>query len=144
MARDLRVITAAMKMVTDMERIGDHASDIAEMTIFMGKSRYEANLEHINKMASETVLMLNWSIEAYIEKDKVKAENVIAHDDNVDTLFDETKNDIIKLIQDKSEDGEEATDLLMVAKYFERIGDHATNISEWVLYSLKTSADEEF
>ena len=143
-AKDLRAITAAMKMVTDMERIGDHASDIAEMTIFMGKSRYEANLEHINKMASETVLMLNWSIEAYIEKDKVKAENVIAHDDIVDTLFDETKNDIIKLIQDKSEDGEEATDLLMVAKYFERIGDHATNISEWVLYSLKTSADEEF
>ena len=143
-ARDLRVITAAMKMVTDMERIGDHASDIAEMTIFMGKSRYEANLEHINKMASETVLMLNWSIEAYIEKDKVKAEDVIAHDDIVDTLFGETKNDIIKLIQDKSDDGEEATDLLMVAKYFERIGDHATNISEWVLYSLKTSADEEF
>lgn len=143
-ARDLRVITAAMKMVTDMERIGDHASDIAEMTIFMGKSRYETNLKHINKMASETVLMLNWSIEAYIEKDKVKAEDVIAHDDIVDTLFDETKNDIIKLIQDKSDDGEEATDLLMVAKYFERIGDHATNISEWVLYSLKTSADEEF
>ena len=80
-ARDLRTITAAMKMVTDMERIGDHAADISEMTISMGKSAYEANLSHINKMASETVLMLNWSIEAYVSKDKQKAKEVIDHDD---------------------------------------------------------------
>ena len=141
-ARDLRTITAAMKMVTDMERIGDHAADISEMTISMGKSAYEANLSHINKMASETVLMLNWSIEAYVSKDKQKAQDVIDHDDIVDRLFAETKNDIINLILQNPKDGEEATDLLMVAKYFERIGDHATNIAEWVIYSLRTSADE--
>lgn len=141
-ARDLRTITAAMKMVTDMERIGDHAADISEMTISMGKSAYEANLSHINKMASETVLMLNWSIEAYVSKDKQKAKEVIDHDDIVDRLFAETKKDIINLILQNPKDGEEATDLLMVAKYFERIGDHATNIAEWVIYSLRTSADE--
>lgn len=141
-AKDLRAITAAMKMVTDMERIGDHAADISEMTISMGKSAYEANLSHINKMASETVLMLNWSIEAYVSKDKQKAQDVIDHDDIVDRLFDETKKDIINLILQNPKDGEEATDLLMVAKYFERIGDHATNIAEWVIYSLRTSADE--
>ena len=141
-ARDLRTITAAMKMVTDMERIGDHAADISEMTISMGKSAYEVNLSHINKMASETVLMLNWSIDAYVSKDKQKAQDVIDHDDIVDRLFDETKKDIINLILQNPKDGEEATDLLMVAKYFERIGDHATNIAEWVIYSLRTSADE--
>ena len=129
---------------TDIDESLDELEELVNTAGAQVVGRVVQNLEHINKMASETVLMLNWSIEAYIEKDKVKAEDVIAHDDIVDTLFDETKNDIIKLIQDKSEDGEEATDLLMVAKYFERIGDHATNISEWVLYSLKTSADEEF
>ena len=134
-ARDLRTITAAMKMVTDMERIGDHAADISEMTISMGKSAYEANLSHINKMASETVLMLNWSIEAYVSKDKQKAQDVIDHDDIVDRLFDETKKDIINLILQNPKDGEEATDLLMVAKYFERIGDHATNIAEWAIFA---------
>ena len=141
-ARDLRTITAAMKMVTDMERIGEHAADISEMTINKKKSAYEANLSHINKMASETVLMLNWSIEAYVSKDKQKAQDVIDHDDIVDRLFAETKKDIINLILQNPKDGEEATDLLMVAKYFERIGDHATNIAEWVIYSLRTSADE--
>ena len=140
-ARDLRTITAAMKMVTDMERIGDHAADISEMTIFMGKSKRLASFEHINKMAAETMLMLNMSIEAYIERDAVKATEVIKHDDIVDDLFSEAKSDIIKLILENPSDGEEATDLLMVAKYFERIGDHATNIAEWVIYSLKTSGE---
>ena len=140
-ARDLRTITAAMKMVTDMERIGDHAADISEMTIFMGKGKRLASFEHINKMAAETMLMLNKSIEAYIERDVAKAAEVIKHDDIVDELFSEAKADIIKLILEKPSDGEEATDLLMVAKYFERIGDHATNIAEWVIYSLKSSED---
>ena len=140
-AKDLRTITAAMKMVTDMERIGDHAADISEMTIFMGKSKRLASFEHINKMAAETMLMLNMSIEAYIERDAAKATEVIKHDDIVDDLFSEAKSDIIKLILENPSDGEEATDLLMVAKYFERIGDHATNIAEWVIYSLKTSGE---
>ena len=142
-AKDLRTITAAMKMVTDMERIGDHAADISEMTIFMGTGERLADFSHINKMASETVLMLHWSIEAYVEKDMEKAKAVIAHDDIVDKLFEEAKKDIIALILKNTKDGEEATDLLMVAKYFERIGDHATNIAEWVIYSLQTSACKE-
>lgn len=135
-AKDLRTVTAAMKMVTDMERIGDHAADISEMTIFMGENSHLEKFKHISKMAEETVLMLNRSLEAYVERNQEKAQEVIEHDDIVDSLFDKVKKDIIGLIQDSPEDGEEATDLLMVAKYFERIGDHATNIAEWVIYSL--------
>ena len=141
-ARDLRTVTAAMKMVTDMERIGDHAADISEITIFMGESRREADFGHINRMAAETMLMLNWSIEAYTERNIEKARNVIAHDDVVDRLFSEAKGDIISLIQKDPQDGEEATDLLMAAKYFERIGDHATNIAEWVIYSLSNEEEK--
>ena len=135
-AKDLRTVTAAMKMVTDMERIGDHAADISEMTIFMGENSHLEKFKHISKMAEETVLMLNRSLEAYVERNQEKAQEVLEHDDIVDSLFDKVKKDIIGLIQDSPEDGEEATDLLMVAKYFERIGDHATNIAEWVIYSL--------
>ena len=141
-ARDLRTVTAAMKMVTDMERIGDHAADISEMTILMGKESPIDKFQHINKMATETVIMLNHSIEAYVERNKEKAKEVIEHDDVVDQLFDEVKKDIINLIQKGSGDAEDALDLLMVAKYFERIGDHATNIAEWVIYSLKKTEDE--
>lgn len=142
-ARDLRTITAAMKMVTDMERIGDHAADISEMTILMSNTEKYHLLEHINKMAAETILMLNWSIEAYVQKDIEKAKEVIAHDDVVDDLFDEAKKDIIDMIREDSKKGEQVTDLLLIAKYFERIGDHATNIAEWVIYSLRTSSDDE-
>lgn len=140
-AKDLRTITAAMKMVTDMERIGDHAADISEITTYMVQQKSHADFSHINQMAKETVTMLNWSIEAYVERNEKKAQKVINHDDIVDGLFDEVKKDIIELILHDPEDGEEATDLLMVAKYFERIGDHATNIAEWVIYSLKTTED---
>ena len=143
-AKDLRTVTAAMKMVTDMERIGDHAADISEITILMGKNSQIEKFDHIKKMASETMLMLNHSIEAYVEKDEIKAKEVILHDDVVDELFNEAKRDIIKLILDNSTEGEDATDLLMVAKYFERIGDHATNIAEWVIFSLRKSEDESF
>ena len=135
-AKDLRVISAAMKMVTDMERIGDHAADISEITIMMADQTYAQNLDDIKKMASETVLMLIRSIEAYVEKDMKKAEDVIKHDDVVDELFDKNKADIIDLIRHDPEAGEQAADLLMVAKYFERIGDHATNIAEWVIFAL--------
>ena len=135
-ARDLRVISAAMKMVTDMERIGDHAADISEMTIMMQSTSYPSQLEDIKKMASETVLMLIRSIEAYVEKDMEKARKVIAHDDVVDELFDRNKSDIIEMIHKDPTQGEQAVDLLMIAKYFERIGDHATNIAEWVIFAL--------
>lgn len=135
-AKDLRVISAAMKMVTDMERIGDHAADISEMTILMSKTKYIPNLEHINRMASETVQMLIRSIEAYVEKDMKKAVDVIASDDVVDDLFDKNKAELIEQIQREPQSAESAADMLMVAKYFERIGDHATNIAEWVIFAL--------
>jgi len=135
-ASDLRVISAAMKMVTDMERIGDHAADISEITIMLAKEPYTQNLELIRKMASETVLMLISSIEAYVEKDMEKASEVIAHDDIVDDLYVQAKQNLIDLIHQDKNNGEQASDLLLIAKYFERIGDHATNIAEWVIFSL--------
>lgn len=142
-ARDLRTVTAAMKMVTDMERIGDHAADISEMTILMGQNSQIDKFEHISKMATETMIMLNHSIEAFASKNVIKAKEVIEHDDIVDDLFVETKKDVIELILNNPSEGEEATDILMIAKYFERIGDHATNIAEWVIYSLKQKEDSD-
>ena len=142
-ARDLRTVTAAMKMVTDMERIGDHAADISEMTILMGQNSQIDKFEHISKMATETMIMLNHSIEAYVEKNVIKAKEVIEHDDIVDDLFVEAKKDVIELILNSPSEGEGATDILLIAKYFERIGDHATNIAEWVIYSLKQKEDED-
>lgn len=135
-ARDLRVISAAMKMVTDMERIGDHAADISEMTVMMSDTPYVADLEDIKKMASETVLMLIRSIEAYVEKDMLKAQSVIDHDDIVDDLFHKNKQDLIELIRKDPAVSEQAADMLMVAKYFERIGDHATNLAENIIFAL--------
>ena len=142
-ARDLRTVTAAMKMVTDMERIGDHAADISEMTILMGQNSQIYKFEHISQMATETMIMLNHSIEAYVEKNVIKAKEVIEHDDIVDDLFVEAKKDVIELILNSPSEGEGATDILLIAKYFERIGDHATNIAEWVIYSLKQKEDED-
>ena len=137
-ARDLRTISAAMKMVTDMERIGDHAADISEMTILMSSDKpYRVNIEHVKSMASETMLMLIRAIEAYVEKNNDKARIVVMkQDDVVDDLFDKVKAELIDFIREHPEDGEQAEDLLMVAKYFERIGDHATNIAEWVEFAL--------
>lgn len=135
-ARDLRNISAAMKMVTDMERIGDHAADISEMTIMMSRNSYKVNIEDVKKMASETMLMLIRSIEAYVEKSNEKAQQVMKQDDVVDDLFDQVKAELIDFIRTNPQDGEQAADLLMVAKYFERIGDHATNIAEWVEFAL--------
>lgn len=135
-ARDLRTISAAMKMVTDMERIGDHAADISEMTILIADNIYVKQLDHIQKMASETVQMLMKSIQAYVDKDMETAKAVIKNDDVIDELFLEVKQDLIAMIHANADCGEQATDLLMVAKYFERIGDHATNIAEWVIFAL--------
>ena len=123
-------------MVTDMERIGDHAADISEMTIMMSAKPYKVNIEHVKKMASETMLMLIRSIEAYVEKNDDKAQIVMKQDDVVDELFEQVKLELIDFIRANPDDGEQAEDLLMVAKYFERIGDHATNIAEWVEFAL--------
>lgn len=135
-AGDMRKISAALKMITDMERIGDHAADISELTIVMAGKPYIKKLEHIQQMAKETMVMLVSSIEAYVNDDEQKAREVIAHDDVVDDLFNMIKDELIGLIRQNPENGEQACDLLMIAKYFERIGDHATNISEWVLFSI--------
>lgn len=135
-AHDLRTITAAMKMVTDMERIGDHAADIAELTVMMADSPYLIKAAHIRKMSSEAVLMLMQAVEAYVERDTEKARRVIAHDDIVDDLFIKVKTELIEIMRKDADYAEYAADLLMVNKYLERIGDHATNIAEWVLFSL--------
>lgn len=140
-ARDLRTISAAMKMVTDMERIGDHAADISEITVMLGNQPYPFSLDLIKKMATETMIMLIRSIEAYVEKDIGKAQSVIKHDDIIDALFDEVKQKLITLIHEAPDNGEQATDFLMIAKYFERIGDHATNISEWVIFAFRAQTE---
>ena len=131
-----------MKMVTDMERIGDHASDISEIAIFLAKKPLDGRAKHIDRMATETVKMLIESIEAFIDKDIEKARSVIKNDDIIDSLFLKTKQDVIDMISDNRNSGEVATDILMIAKYFERIGDHATNIAEWVIYAYSDTAEE--
>mgnify|MGYP002577084187 CR=1 FL=1 len=138
-AKDLRQISAALKMITDMERIGDHAADISEMTILMAGTPYIRNIEHLQTMAKEAMVMLVKSIEAYVEKDLAKAEKVIESDDVIDDLFDQIKAELIDAIHQNPENGEQAADLLMVSKYLERIGDHATDISELaIVLSEKT------
>lgn len=135
-ARDLRTITAALKMVTDMERIGDHAADISELTIAMAAAPYRLRGENIRKMAGETIVMLLDAVNSYVNKDISKANSVIAHDDIVDNYFVRVKADLIEVIRENPEYGEHAADLLLVNKYLERIGDHATNIAEWVIFAL--------
>lgn len=142
-ARDLRQISSALKMITDMERIGDHAADISEITIMMAGKPYIKKLEHIQEMAKETMQMLVNAVDAYVEKDMQKAQDVIKRDDVVDDLFNQVKTELIQLIHEDADAGEQAADLLMVAKYFERIGDHATNISEWVIFSITGTHVEE-
>lgn len=134
-ARDLRQISAALKMITDMERIGDQAEDIAEIVTFLDGRTIEG-LELIEDMAGETIKMVTESVDAFVKKDVALAESVLTHDDIVDDYFTRVKCAIIKLIAENAEDGEFALDLLMISKYFERIGDHATNIAEWVIYSV--------
>lgn len=135
-ARDLRVISAALKMITDMERIGDHATDISEITIQLADQQYIKELERTQEMAKEATVMLVKSIEAFVNKDIVLAGEVIGRDDRVDELFAEIKDELIDLIHQDTNNGAQAADFLMIAKYLERIGDHATNIAEWVIFSI--------
>ena len=133
-AADLRMISTALKMITDMERIGDQARDISEITIRLINEDYITSMEHISKMAKDTISMVTRSVDAYVAHDLKLAQEVIEYDDVVDGLFDKVKADLIGLIRESADNGEQAVDLLMVAKYFERIGDHATNIAEWGHY----------
>ncbi|MBQ5615599.1 MAG: phosphate signaling complex protein PhoU [Peptococcaceae bacterium] len=134
-ARDLRTISAAMKLITDMERIGDQADDIAEIVVFLDGHIVD-NMELIEEMAQETIKMVTNSVDAFVIKDIALAQQVIEQDDIVDDYFLRVKRGIISLITDQAVNGEVALDLLMISKYFERIGDHATNIAEWVIYSI--------
>ena len=134
-AKDLRTVSSALKMISDMERIGDQASDIAEIAGFVTKSGIGSKV-HIADMARATIKMVTESIESFVKKDVSAAESVIKHDDVVDGLFEEVKNELISAVKDETDNAEALIDLLMIAKYFERIGDHAENIAEWVIYSI--------
>lgn len=135
-ARDLRLISSALKMITDMERIGDQAADISEINISMAKINCDVKLDVIQDMARITMDMVVKSIEAFVGKDKDLAIVVIDMDDEVDDRFDALKDEVIKSINQNAGYGEKATDIFMIGKYFERIGDHATNIADWVVYSI--------
>lgn len=134
-ARDLRQISAALKMITDLERIGDQASDIAEIITFIDK-KAGVDCEPICLMAEATIRMVTESVDAFVKRDVGIAQQAIAHDDTVDDYFLKVKRSLINMISQRPADGEHALDLLMIAKYFERIGDHAVNIAEWVIFSV--------
>lgn len=134
-AKDLRVISAALKMITDMERIGDQAEDIAEIIAFLG-GRTGEECRDIRVMAEATIKMVTESIDAYVKQDITLAKAVSDYDDVVDDAFGRVKQTLISMISENNADGEYAVDLLMIAKYFERIGDHAVNIAEWVEFSV--------
>ena len=134
-ARDLRQISSALKMISDLERIGDQASDIAEILPYLQGSVSESKL-HIKEMAQATIKMVTDSIESFVRRDLPLARSVVEYDNVVDGLFNKGKTELIRLISEDSNNGEFCIDLLMVAKYFERIGDHAVNVAEWVQYSL--------
>ena len=134
-ARDLRLISAALKMITDMERIGDQAEDIAEIVISLNGHTIE-EMQLVGEMAHKTIKMVTDSVDAFVKKDVELAKKVIDQDDVVDDYFSEIKHGIIALLAENDADGELMLDLLMISKYLERIGDHATNIAEWVIYSV--------
>lgn len=141
-ARDLRVISAALKIITDMERIGDQAEDIAEIITYLGGRTGDTHTQ-IQKMARAAIGMVVDSVDAYVRKDLALAEKAIQEDDVVDNYFAAIKKDLIGWIAQQPQDGEYALDLLMIAKYLERIGDHATNIAEWVIFSITGKHEEE-
>jgi len=143
-ASDLRIISTALKMITDMERIGDNAEDIAEIAEYMVNQKFIKDLVHIPQMAEATISMVKRSVDAFVNKDKVLAEEVCAADDIVDNLFQVVKEELIEKIQENKENGEQAIDLIMIAKYLERIGDHAENIAEWVIFSITGEHAREY
>ena len=135
-ARDLRLISSALKMITDMERIGDQASDIAELVIYLSKEPYRKELKHLPQMAENAIRMVTGALDAYVRKDVALAQEVMGMDDAIDALIVTVKDELIAHIRNDASAGSQAIDLLMIAKYYERIGDHAQNIAEWVEYAL--------
>ena len=141
-AGDLRQISAAMKMITDMERIGDQAEDISEIVQFLNGRTVE-NADLLQEMSRAVIKMVTESVDAYVKHDIMLAEKVVKDDDVVDSCFTTVKRKLIDAIAANPSDGEYALDLMMIAKYFERIGDHAVNIAEWVIFSVTGVHKEE-
>ena len=141
-AKDLRLISAALKMISDMERLGDQAADIAEISQYVRDNDTKSKV-HIKDMGKVTIKMVTDSVESFVRKDLELAKSVIDYDDVVDELFRKVKTEIISLIASDNLNGELYMDLLMVAKYLERIGDHAANIAEWVVFSITGKHKDE-
>ncbi len=133
-ANDLRTVSSALKLISDMERIGDNASDITELSGYI-RNCSETYKIHLSKMFSATINLVNEAVSTFESKDLEKAKKVIKGDDEIDALFNKVKSNLIKMITEEI-DPETCIDLLMVAKYLERIGDHAVNIAEWVVFSI--------
>ena len=140
-AKDLRMISSALKMISDMERIGDQAQDISDMSRFV-KVQEIAHKMNIGKMAEATIKMVTESIDSFVKKDLDSAAAVVKYDDVVDDLFLKVKTELPKLLQQDPQNAEYYIDLIMVTKYFERIGDHAENIAQWVEYSITGTHNE--
>ena len=134
-AKDFREVSTALKMITDIERFGDQASDIGELVATMPGEKYIKKLTHIKAMGELAVKMVRESVNSFIRNDEALADEVIALDDEMDTLFLTVKNDLIELIRKDGNNGDQAIELMMVAKYLERIGDHAVNVAEWTKYN---------
>ena len=135
-ATDLRTISTALKIITDMERIGDQAADISELVTRLAGEKELVKIKDLKKMAEATIQMVTQSIDAFVARDLKLSQSVIDFDDVVDNHFNRVKAELIELIQENKQYGEQFVDLLMIAKYFERIGDHAVNIAEWVVFSI--------
>lgn len=131
---DLRAVTASLKVVTDIERVGDHVADIAELLIRMDMKELSAYSVHLNPMIGETRDMLRMAVDAFTGRNKEEAQEVIQKDDVVDELFNAVKNDVIESLKKEIRDADECVDILMIAKYLEKIGDHAVNICEWEIF----------
>lgn len=133
MAQDLRTVSSALKLVTDLNRIGEISADMSDVIRYMRKENAPDSLQ---QMAANTSAMVRHAIDAFVRNNEEIARNVISHDDTVDRLFSQTRDDVIHLVQSEPEKADLAVDLVMLAKYYEKIGDHAVNIAEWVIYSI--------
>ena len=134
-ATDLRVVSSALKMISDLERIGDQAFDISDITKHVSFQKYESKV-HIKEMANAVIHMVTDSVDSYVKKDAALAKKVAAADDQVDDLFLKVRSELVELVRSNQDMAEGARDLMMIAKYLERIGDHAVNVAEWVIYAV--------
>ena len=140
-AGDLRTVSAALKMITDLERIGDQAIDIAEMSTYLKDCENIYSMTHLSEMAERSSNMVTTAIDAFVKKDLKLARTVATMDDAIDDLFNKVKEEVIDIINTNKELDHQAIDIMLIAKYFEKIGDHAENIGEWVVFSITGSKE---